>query len=134
MPVNGWHPARPAAGGGPMPTAFLKAAAAAPPRPLPAWSRRLGRGPRSLSFPAAVCRAASLHTRTLPCLPCLPAESTAITAATDAAAEEYSAGKQDLEEQLAVVRAAMQQPQHCVHFLRPGRIVRVTEGGPGRGE
>ncbi|EFN51423.1 hypothetical protein CHLNCDRAFT_28067, partial [Chlorella variabilis] len=72
------------------------------------------------------------HERQLPQLEsrlkAIESESTAITAATDAAAEEYSAGKQDLEEQLAVVRAAMQQPQHCVHFLRPGRIVRVTEG------
>jgi hypothetical protein len=27
-----------------------------------------------------------------------------------------------------VLAAAVTQPQHCLHFLRPGRIVRVTQG------
>ncbi|PRW61094.1 superkiller viralicidic activity 2-like 2 isoform A [Chlorella sorokiniana] len=56
------------------------------------------------------------------------AEAAQITAATDAAAAEYSEGRQQLAAAAAVVREAVQQPQRCLHFLRPGRIVRVTEG------
>ncbi|KAI7838418.1 hypothetical protein COHA_007790 [Chlorella ohadii] len=56
------------------------------------------------------------------------AEAAQISAATDAAAAEYSEGRQQLAAAAAVVRQAMHLPQHCLHFLRPGRIVRVTEG------
>lgn len=65
-----------------------------------------------------------------PCLPALthPAESSAISAATDAAASEYAAGRQRLADAQAVLAVAVTQPQHCLHFLRPGRIVRVTQG------
>lgn len=56
------------------------------------------------------------------------AEASSITAATDAAAAEYAAGKARLAELAASVRAAVQLPQHCLHFLRPGRIIRVAEG------
>ena len=59
----------------------------------------------------------------------LLAEAAQISAATDAAAAEYTEGRQQLAAAAAVVRQAMQLPQHCLHFLRPGRIVRVTEGG-----
>lgn len=59
----------------------------------------------------------------------LCAEAAQITAATDTAAAEYSEGRQQLAAAAAAIRTAMQQPQHSLHFLRPGRIVRVTEGG-----
>ena len=61
------------------------------------------------------------------------AEASEITPATDVTAAEYSAGRARLEEQMALVRTAVHQPQHCLHFLRPGRIIRVAEGGWGCG-
>lgn len=77
------------------------------------------------------CRSPAFHPCPLHSLPPSLApsiEASKITAATDAAVSEYTAARQRLAEQLAVVRAVTQQPQHSLHFLRPGRIVRVTEG------
>lgn len=65
----------------------------------------------------------------LPLVVFLPAEASAITEATQAAAEEYSEGRQQLAAAEGVLRGALQRPQHCLHFLRPGRIIRVAEGG-----
>lgn len=100
------------------------------------WSQRLAGAGWRRDAPLAAGRPAA---RT-PCLPAshrrslasssLPffAEAAAITDVADAAVAEYSAGKAELAELEARVRAAVQRPEHCLHFLRPGRIVRVTEG------
>ncbi|KAL4452733.1 hypothetical protein ABPG75_008395 [Micractinium tetrahymenae] len=61
-------------------------------------------------------------------LKAVESEASAIGAATDAAAAEYIAARERLRQQQAAVSAALQQPQYCLHFLRPGRIIRVVEG------
>ncbi len=57
-----------------------------------------------------------------------PAEASAISAATEAAAAEFLEARERLRQPQAVVAAAVQQPDHSLHFLRPGRIIRVFEG------
>ena len=59
---------------------------------------------------------------------CWPAEAESITSVTEEVAAEFEAGSQQLAAHDAVLRAALHQPQYCLHFLRPGRIIRVTEG------
>jgi ATP-dependent RNA helicase DOB1 len=48
--------------------------------------------------------------------------------AVEGAAEEYAALKEELRAAGAEVMAAVLQPQRCLHFLRPGRVVRVVDG------
>lgn len=72
------------------------------------------------------------HERQLPQLTsrlrAVTADASAITAATDQAAEEYAALKERLGAAEGVVRQYLQRPDYSMHFLLPGRIVRVAEG------
>lgn len=58
----------------------------------------------------------------------IEAEASAITAATDAAAADYAAARERLATARRQLLRYVQRPDHSLHFLRPGRIVRVTEG------
>ncbi|KAL4421012.1 hypothetical protein ABPG77_008849 [Micractinium sp. CCAP 211/92] len=61
-------------------------------------------------------------------LKAIESEASAISAATEAAAAEFLEARERLRQPQAVVAAAVQQPDHSLHFLRPGRIIRVFEG------
>lgn len=87
--------------------------------------------PLWLAGPPASARPYRPPTQPPPALHCRHhhrAEASSIGAATDAAAAEYSEGRQQLADLADTVRAAVLLPERCLHFLRPGRIVRVTEG------
>ena len=58
----------------------------------------------------------------------MDSEAAAITAAGDAAVLEYTSGAAELAAAREVVLKAMLEPQNSLHYLRPGRIVRVNEG------
>eukprot|EP00887_Chlorella_sp_A99_P003989 scaffold11.g3989.t1 len=76
------------------------------------------------------CRVSGPHTAQLTArLKAIQEESSAIGVATDAAAEEFAVLKAQLAEAEATVRAFKQRPDYSVHFLRPGRLVRVQQGG-----
>lgn len=72
------------------------------------------------------------HEKSLPLLAekerTLREEAKAITSASDAAVEEYTKVKHEMHAAHAVVMNSVLHPDTCIHFLRPGRIVRVADG------
>ncbi|GAB4813622.1 hypothetical protein N2152v2_000668 [Parachlorella kessleri] len=71
------------------------------------------------------------HERQLPQmtsrLKALEAEAETITDVTTDAVQEYNSLKERVEELDRQIRQAILQPDRCLHFLRPGRIVRFRD-------
>ena len=62
-------------------------------------------------------------------LTALEARAGALDAAGEAALAEYGRLRKELHEEEGKVMGAILSPDRCLHFLRPGRLVRVREGG-----
>ncbi|KAK2080062.1 hypothetical protein QBZ16_002458 [Prototheca wickerhamii] len=58
----------------------------------------------------------------------LEAEAEALGRASEGVVEAYRAGTERLEALDAALAAEIRRPERCLHFLRPGRLVRVRQG------
>ena len=58
----------------------------------------------------------------------LEAEAEALGRASEGVVEAYRAGTERLEALDATLAAEIRRPERCLHFLRPGRLVRVRQG------
>lgn len=58
----------------------------------------------------------------------LEGAAASITLATEEQYAQYQQLKQDIARYETVMLSAIQQPTACLHFLRPGRLVRIREG------